>query len=124
MRLSYCYPTPERIREGVRRLAGVVEAELDFLRTFGARRGPGRRSRVRRHPRRTPPEPGDNAPVTCPSPASLPGPTRAPRTEPTVAVLAGGLSHEREVSLQSGRRLSEPSEASGWPCGSGIRTPS
>jgi hypothetical protein len=24
MRLSYCYPTPERIREGVRRLAGVV----------------------------------------------------------------------------------------------------
>ena len=26
MRLSYCYPTPERIREGVRRLAGVLEA--------------------------------------------------------------------------------------------------
>ncbi|OQO90695.1 D-alanine--D-alanine ligase family protein [Saccharomonospora piscinae] len=26
--------------------------------------------------------------------------------EPTVAVLAGGLSHEREVSLRSGRRLS------------------
>ena len=24
LRLSYCYPTPERIREGVRRLAGVV----------------------------------------------------------------------------------------------------
>ena len=24
MRLSYCFPTPERIREGVRRLAGVV----------------------------------------------------------------------------------------------------
>jgi 2-aminoadipate transaminase len=35
MRLSYCYPTPERIREGVRRLAGVVEAELDLVRTFG-----------------------------------------------------------------------------------------
>ena len=29
LRLSYCYPTPERITEGVRRLAGVLEAELD-----------------------------------------------------------------------------------------------
>jgi DNA-binding transcriptional MocR family regulator len=36
MRLSYCYPTPERIREGVRRLAGVVEAEMDLRQTFGA----------------------------------------------------------------------------------------
>jgi DNA-binding transcriptional MocR family regulator len=35
MRLSYCYPTPERIREGVRRLAGVVEAELELAETFG-----------------------------------------------------------------------------------------
>ncbi len=35
MRLSYCYPEPERIREGVRRLAGVVEAELELLATFG-----------------------------------------------------------------------------------------
>ena len=36
LRLSYCYPTPERITEGVRRLAGVLEAELDVLRTFGS----------------------------------------------------------------------------------------
>ena len=36
MRLSYCYPTPERIREGVRRLAGVLEAELELRQTFGA----------------------------------------------------------------------------------------
>ena len=36
MRLSYCYPTPERIREGVRRLAGVIEAEMDLRVTFGA----------------------------------------------------------------------------------------
>src|SRR4051812_47498811 len=36
MRLSYCYPTPERIREGVRRLAGVVEAELELRATFDA----------------------------------------------------------------------------------------
>ncbi len=35
LRLSYCYPTSERIREGVRRLAGVVEAELEVLSTFG-----------------------------------------------------------------------------------------
>ncbi|WP_199428831.1 aminotransferase-like domain-containing protein [Qaidamihabitans albus] len=36
MRLSYCYPTTERIREGVRRLAGVLESEMDLVRTFGS----------------------------------------------------------------------------------------
>ncbi|WP_067173769.1 aminotransferase-like domain-containing protein [Microtetraspora niveoalba] len=35
MRLSYCYPEPERIREGVRRLAGVIEQELQLRDTFG-----------------------------------------------------------------------------------------
>jgi len=35
LRLSYCYPEPERIREGVRRLAQVIEAELDLAETFG-----------------------------------------------------------------------------------------
>ncbi len=35
LRLSYCFPEPERIREGVRRLATVVEAELDLQATFG-----------------------------------------------------------------------------------------
>ena len=35
MRLSYCYPDPDRIREGVRRLSAVVEAELEIARTFG-----------------------------------------------------------------------------------------
>ncbi|HEY0891333.1 MAG TPA: PLP-dependent aminotransferase family protein [Nocardioides sp.] len=35
MRLSYCYPTPDRIREGVRRLAGVLEAEIELHSTFG-----------------------------------------------------------------------------------------
>ncbi len=39
MRLSYCYPEPDRIREGVRRLAGVVEEELDLLHTFGPTTG-------------------------------------------------------------------------------------
>ena len=35
MRLSYCYPTPERIQEGVRRLATVIDEELDLRETFG-----------------------------------------------------------------------------------------
>ncbi len=35
VRLSYCYPTPERIREGIRRLATVVEAEQEVQSTFG-----------------------------------------------------------------------------------------
>jgi len=35
MRLSFCYPTPERIREGVRRLAGVVDAEAELVNIFG-----------------------------------------------------------------------------------------
>jgi 2-aminoadipate transaminase len=35
LRLSYCYPSPERITEGVRRLSAVVEQELDLRETFG-----------------------------------------------------------------------------------------
>jgi hypothetical protein len=42
MRLSFCYPTPERIREGVRRLAGVIEAELELRATFDAYAPPRR----------------------------------------------------------------------------------
>jgi 2-aminoadipate transaminase len=42
IRLSYCYPTPERIAEGVRRLAGVVDAELELQSTFGVPPGHGR----------------------------------------------------------------------------------
>jgi len=42
MRLSFCYPTPERIREGVRRLAGVLEAEMELRETFGAPGAPAR----------------------------------------------------------------------------------
>ncbi|MBI1377946.1 MAG: aminotransferase class I/II-fold pyridoxal phosphate-dependent enzyme [Frankiales bacterium] len=38
LRLSYCYPEPDRIREGVRRLAGVIEAELEVATTFGSPR--------------------------------------------------------------------------------------
>ncbi len=35
LRLSFCYPTPERIREGVRRLATVLAEELELYDTFG-----------------------------------------------------------------------------------------
>jgi DNA-binding transcriptional MocR family regulator len=35
IRLSYCYPDPDRIRVGVRRLARVVQAELELRETFG-----------------------------------------------------------------------------------------
>jgi len=38
MRLSFCYPTPEFIREGVRRLSVVINGELDLLGEFGQTR--------------------------------------------------------------------------------------
>ncbi len=41
MRLSFCYPTPDRIREGVRRLAGVVDAEMELVKIFGTGTGRG-----------------------------------------------------------------------------------
>ncbi|MWA01406.1 aminotransferase class I/II-fold pyridoxal phosphate-dependent enzyme [Actinomadura sp. LD22] len=43
MRLSYCFPEPHRIREGVRRLAAVVEKEIRLRDTFGGveHDGPG-----------------------------------------------------------------------------------
>ncbi len=31
----FCYPTPEQIRLGVKRLATVVNDELELLETFG-----------------------------------------------------------------------------------------
>jgi len=44
VRLSYCYPDPDRIREGVRRFARVVQSELDLLETFGPYDATGRGS--------------------------------------------------------------------------------
>lgn len=35
MRLSFCYPSPEEIREGVRRLAQVVNSERELVEMFG-----------------------------------------------------------------------------------------
>jgi 2-aminoadipate transaminase len=39
MRLSYCYPTPERIQEGIRRLASVIDDEMELRQTFGTING-------------------------------------------------------------------------------------
>lgn len=39
MRLSFCFPTPERIIEGTRRLGEVIKAELEMNRTFGIEPG-------------------------------------------------------------------------------------
>jgi DNA-binding transcriptional MocR family regulator len=44
LRLSYCYPTPARIEEGVRRLTTVIEEELEMRALFGAPAPPRRRS--------------------------------------------------------------------------------
>src|SRR5262249_9028789 len=42
LRLSYCFPEPARIREGIRRLAEVVDAETEIRATFGpSRTAPG-----------------------------------------------------------------------------------
>ena len=87
MRLSYCYPTPERIREGTRRLGEVLAYETGVLETFG----PGSAE-----------QPGGSATVRGSRSES-----RMTTTLPTVVVLAGGLSHERDVSLRSGRRVSQ-----------------
>ncbi len=52
MRLSFCFPPPERIREGVRRLAGVVEQEMMVRAEFGTAVAPaaGRGHLDRRRP--------------------------------------------------------------------------
>ena len=34
LRLSYCYPTPERIREGVKALGGVIKQEMASRKGF------------------------------------------------------------------------------------------
>jgi 2-aminoadipate transaminase len=44
LRLSYCYPTPERIEEGVRRLTNVLDDELEMQALFGAGAPHGRPS--------------------------------------------------------------------------------
>ncbi|WP_366180684.1 PLP-dependent aminotransferase family protein [Actinomyces timonensis] len=49
LRLSFCYPEPEEIREGVRRLSEVVARDLELVQLFG--------------PARSEPSPGVSAPA-------------------------------------------------------------
>jgi DNA-binding transcriptional MocR family regulator len=35
LRLAFCFPEPDFITEGIKRLSRVVEAELELLETFG-----------------------------------------------------------------------------------------
>lgn len=46
LRLSYCYPPEDQLREGVRRLAGVINEERELRRTLG----PTLRKPTRRYP--------------------------------------------------------------------------
>ncbi|MCU1570280.1 MAG: GntR family transcriptional regulator [Naasia sp.] len=55
MRLSFCHPTPESIRVGIRRLATVVGGELDLLDTFSGT-GPLASRRPRRRVDSPPPD--------------------------------------------------------------------
>ena len=40
MRLSFCFPPPDRIEVGVRRFAEVVRRELEVMNTFGVHHSP------------------------------------------------------------------------------------
>jgi DNA-binding transcriptional MocR family regulator len=52
IRLSFCYPTPDQIRVGIRRLATVINGELDLLDTFA---GTGSLQAIRRSRNTFPP---------------------------------------------------------------------
>lgn len=60
----------------------------------------------------TSPAPVPTEPATAGSP-STPSRSEDVRSAPLVVVLAGGLSHERDVSLRSGRRVAEALRATG-----------
>ena len=37
LRVSYCYPTPENINLGIKRLASVINLQTELLETFNAK---------------------------------------------------------------------------------------
>jgi 2-aminoadipate transaminase len=57
IRLSFCYPTPEQIKLGIRRLTSVINAERDLLESFSAT---GPLTAVRRDDNYTAPPPNTN----------------------------------------------------------------
>jgi len=50
LRLSYCFPEPARIREGIRRLASVIEEETELRAVFGPGAAPAERELDARSP--------------------------------------------------------------------------
>ena len=117
MRLSYCYPEPDQIREGVRRLARVIEAELDLHSTFDRVDTGTLPGRSGRHRRGCPTSSRSSAPANSDryedrrmSEPPRSGPPRRHAEQPhplRAVVLAGGLTFEREVSLSSGTQVVE-----------------
>jgi DNA-binding transcriptional MocR family regulator len=57
IRLSFCYPTPDFIREGVRRLTKVINGEMELLDTFA---GTGQLEAIRENVRYSSPPPNIN----------------------------------------------------------------
>ena len=49
LRLSYCFPTPERILEGTRRLGEVLAYETELMSTFGTPVNAGRTPELSSH---------------------------------------------------------------------------
>ena len=49
IRLSFCYPSPDFIREGIRRLATVINGELELLQEFSQTGPLSRRDIERRY---------------------------------------------------------------------------
>jgi hypothetical protein len=92
LRLCFSYPSTDRIAEGVIRLGELLHEELELVRAvFGddAPRRPAPPLGPRRRGRRVTTTTGS---TTVPS---------------NVAVLSGGISLEREVSLRSGTRVAD-----------------
>ena len=108
MRLSFCYPTPERIREGVRRLAGVLEEEMELRETFGADAG----SRIRAAPQRLR-RPRDG-PVMRPT---IPIVVSSPAGSPTSATsrCAPVAAPPRRCATPGSRWSSATSTPASWP---------
>ena len=74
MRLSYCFPEPDRIREGVRRLAGVIEEEVELRATFGSAAAP--------HPLDGPEQAAPGPDICMSTARDLGGTRRRPRRRP------------------------------------------
>ena len=110
MRLNFSSSTEDQIREGVRRIGAIVAEQValyDTLTGAAHRRGRGRRRRLPRRPSRD-----GRRGARCRD-ASARRRRSRPRGMTRVAVLKGGRSLERQVSLASGARVEDALERLG-----------